>query len=299
MYNYSLMSEQKEAKPLNLEITTEFVLNNIKQTEKWWGQIEDLLSSDKRVHVISFIEGVLNLYKELEQAAQNPDLKKISSEDADLVKAIWVISAPGTYFKGRKDDRYENKEWALWADRQRINYAFGIGRRIAEIKMGKDFKGNLPVELETMAEAAPLLVYNGRPDENAALIEAVKTPWLRIPEGLGYPKEKVLIINPLIENFDNRYNLLDQIRSFHFPIGFKLNSEDLIGIVAHAPQVVRFLYALNEAGVIPTNKVKIFPLPTPQSGIPGYPIQEIRGLTYYRFIATPPSASNTPYPYTV
>lgn len=301
MYNVEIMSEQQESAQYKREpITSQTVLDSIQDLEPWSEQLKSLMVKDKE-GITSFLDSAVATYREFEQKAQRPESHLISPEEAEKIKAIWVISAPGTYFEGRKNDRYQDKEWALWADRQRINYAFGMARKIAEANADRKFEGNLPTELKALAQYTPLVIYNGRPDENAALTEAVEVPWLKIPEGLGYPKERVFIINPLTTNFNSRYNLLDQIRSFHLPRGFEVKPQDTIGVVAHAPQAVRFLYSLNaNPGAFPEGvKIKVLPLPTPKSGIPEYPTQELRGLVNYRFIANPALVSATPYSYTV
>lgn len=283
-------------------VTSESVLKSIENAEIWWRELKDIMSSGRAQEINDFVSRAITLYENLERLANNPlsQLPK-TPEEAQQIKALWIISAPGTYFEGRKNDRYKDKQWALWADRQRINYAFGVARKIAEVKSGRKIEGNLPAEMEALTQYAPLVVYNGRPDENAALTEAVDVPWLRIPEGLGYPKDQVYIINPLTNpRFNNeQYSLLDQISSFHLPRNFKLDDEDIIGVIAHAPQAVRLLYSLNAspeafpAGV----KVKVLPLPTPKSGIPEYPIQEIRGTIYNHFIVNPPAAAAVAYPH--
>lgn len=274
-------------------VTTQAVLDSIQKVELWAGKFpED--------EVISFLDEAVDLYLEFEEAAQHPRI--LESQDADKIKAIWIISAPGTYFTRDKADRYQDKEWSWWADRKRINYAFSVSRQLAEIKAGKKIAGNKPADLELIKEHGPILIYNGRADENAALAQAVQVPWLRIPEGLGYPKDKVCIINPFIPSFHTeQYNLLDQVRTLHLPRSLQINPVDEIGIVAHAPQAVRALYTLNGPEVDPFKglRARMLLMPTPETGIPEYPIQELRGIVYYRFIADPPVVGSIPYPYIV
>ena len=283
------------------QITSQVVLKSIQNKETWSKQLEGLMSTEGG-KVSSFLDTAIATYRLFEQAALQPEPKQISSEDAKRVKAIWIISAPGTYFTRNKKDRYEDKEWTFWNDRSRINHAFEIGRKLAEIKAGRKIKGNTPQDLELLKEFGPLLIYNGRPDENDAITEAVKTPWLRIPEGLGYPQDKTYIINPFTERFNNKdYNLLDQIYSFKFPADIQINPGDEIGIVAHAPQAVRVLYSLSaQKEKFPQGvTARMLLLPTPKGGIPEYPIQELRGIIYYRFIASPPAVGDKPFPFKV
>lgn len=272
----------------NPAINSEAVINSIQQVENWY------LPQPKDTE--AFINNAIAIYSEMETAAQDwqrflPQTK----QDAEKLKALWVISAPGTYFKARKQDRYSDKPWAMWNDRRRINHAFGIARRVTELVSGEQLTGNWGREKELILEHGPLAVYNGTPLENADLAQAVATPWLRIPRSLAYPKEKVCIINP----FDRIDNVVDQVKSFRLPEDFKISEGDEIGIVIHAPQAPRLLHTLNKfSRVFPTGvRARIFPLPNPDRS--EYPRQELRGLVYYRFIADPPLASGLPYPYKV
>ncbi|MBI2017877.1 hypothetical protein HYS92_02395 [Candidatus Daviesbacteria bacterium] len=276
-------------------ITPQAVLQSIKQVELWAEALKE-----KDLHeVSSFLDEAVRTYQQLEEAAQGSQLN-LNQEDADRIKAIWVISAPGTYFKRNKKDRYANKEWAHWADRRRINYGFKVARRLAEIRAGREITGNIPSELDLIRKYGPIIIYNGRSDENAHLIEAAKVPWFRIPEGLGYPPDRVSIINPVDHPRFNteKYNLLDQIQTFSLPLNLQIQSGDEIGVVAHASQAVRVLYALEGSGAFPAGVMAwMFSLPTPDNGFPEYPTQEIRAMVYYRFIANPPVVGNRPYPY--
>lgn len=275
-------------------VTTQAVLDSIQKVELWAGKFpED--------EVIPFLDKAVDLYQEFEEAAQHPRAPMTAAQ-AEKIKAIWIISAPGTYFQRDKADRYQDKPWSWWADRKRINYALGVGRQIAQINAGTKITTNTPKDLETISRFGPTLIYNGRSDENAALAQAVQVAWLKIPEGLGYPKDKVLIINPFTPSFHTgQYSLLDQVRTLHLPAGLQINPGDEVGIVAHAPQAIRALYALNVSEIDPLQGLtaRMFLIPTPQTGIPEYPIQELRGIVYYRFIANPPVVGNTPYLYTL
>lgn len=287
--------------PGSKQITSQMVLKSIQDKETWSKQLEGLMNTE-RDRVFSFLNTAVETYRLFEQAALQPASQQIGAEDAKLVKAIWIISAPGTYFTRNKKDRYEDKEWTFWNDRRRVNHAFGIGRKLAEIKAGRKIAGNTPADLELLKEFGPLLIYNGRPDENDAITEAVKTPWLRIPEGLGYPQDKVYIIYPFAERFNNKdYNLLDQINSFKFPAGIQINPGDEIGIVAHAPQAIRVLYSLSakEEKFPKGATTRMLLLPTQRGGIPEYPTQELRGIIYYRFIASPPAVGDKPFPFKI
>lgn len=275
-------------------ITVETVLQNIEQTENWWNQLQSLIQQGKPV--TSFISGAIEVLNQLETLAQNP-LSQLpqTPEETTKIKALWIISGPGTYFQAYKQDRYKAKPWARSMDRQRINYALQIGRKLAEMKLGHPVSNNWADAERQLTEQGPLVVYNGTPAENAAFLEAKKTPWLRIPEANLYPGNKILVINP-ITSIDNT---VDQIKSFHLPPAFDVSPGDELGVVLHAPQAVRFLYVLaNFKDTIPQGvNLRIFSLPTPKGGFPEYPLQELRGTTYYHFIANPPITAESPYPF--
>ena len=278
-------------------ITVETVLQSIEQTEKWWGQLQTLMQQGKPV--AGYIFGAIKILNQLEEAAQNPasQLPK-TPEQASKIKALWIISAPGTYFQAYKQDRYANKPWARWMDRQRINYAFKIGRQVGELVSGQKLGEGWLHAKGILEKYGPMIVYNGRSDESLAVAEAVKSPWLRIPSGLEYPAEKTHIIHP-IKGFDPKTSSLDNIRTFRLPPTVSLEEGDEIGVVLHAPQAVRFLYILaNFKDTIPQGvNLRVFSLPTPKGGFPEYPMQELRGTTYYHFIANPPIAAESPHPY--
>lgn len=277
-------------------VTVETVLQSIEQTEKWWEELQALIQQGKPV--TNYISGTIKVLNQLEEAAQNPQSQLPQTpEEAARIKALWIISAPGTYFQASKQDRYASKPWSRWMDRQRINYALQIGRKLAEMKLGHPISNNCADAEKELTEHGPLVVYNGTPAENAAVLEAKKAPWFRIPEANIYPGTKILVINPIA----NINNTVDQIKSFHLPPMFDINPGDEIGVVLHAPQAVRFLYILaNFQETVPKGaNMRVFALPTPKGGFPEYPMQELRGTTHSRFIANPPIAAEFPYPLSI
>lgn len=278
----------------SIGITPEEVIKSISENESWWEKFQEIMKQGYPVN--NFLADAISVLNKMEETAQHPHLPQ-TKEEAEKIRALWVIAAAGAYSDAKKKDRYEDKEWALWNDRQRVNYAFKIGRRLAEIKLGHPISDNWTDGEKELTEYAPLIVYNGTPVEDAAVLEAIKTPWLRIPEGLVYPKNKVLVINPL-PPIDNT---LDQVRTFRLPLSFKISPGDEIGVVIHAPQTARFLYALAKfEEVVPKGaKIRILPLPTPPGGYPEYPLQELRGMVSNRFISNPAKIADSPYPFKV
>lgn len=282
--------------PERTQVTTDIVLQSIIENETWAGRLPN--SATTRL----FLDRAVAVYQEIEESAEQSGSKTISTSQADRIKAIWVPSAPGTYFQRNKNDRYKDKKWAWWADRKRTHFAIEKAREIAEIRAGRAIKGNNPAELELLGEYGPVIIYNGRPDENIALADAVKVPWLRMPKNLGYPENRVSIISPIdYPRFNNKdYNLLDQAKTLRLPYDLEINPDDEVAIVAHAAQTVRTLYVLGNQAVFPEGTLaRIMALPTPSEGMPEYPIQELRGVTYYRFIANPIAIGDNPHPYTI
>lgn len=266
------------------------VLESIFKNEPWANKLEN-----REEEAREFLDGAIGLLSALQESAKNPDSQLPSTPDeANKLKAIWAVSAPGTYFQAFKNDRYQTKPWAAWMDRNRINLAFQIGRKIAELKLGHPISSNWVETERELNETAPLVIYNGTPTENAAVLEAKNTPWLKIPGKNIYPSSKIMVINPLA-GIDNT---IDQIQSFRLPPNFDIAPGDEIGVVLHVPQAMRFLYILeNYQQIIPQGvNLRIFTLPSPPGSTPEYPMQELRGLTYYRFIANPPIAAASPRP---
>ncbi len=214
-----------------------------------------------------FIAKSLERMHELEMAAEKPLLDQITKDDATM-NAIWCLSAPGTWFKPWKEDRYKNIPYTKWWDRTQILASIAISQ-----KLGCS------------------IIYNGREDENAALRKAI--------EDGGYRskvlKEKLYFIDT---NMGAKFNSLEQVRNLRSP-GRKLQAGDNIGIVTRPGQAVRMLHFLNEPrnGFPEGVRVKIFPVKTGIEGIFHHWIQETCGLLYYRF--TTGDAAENPYPYIV
>lgn len=287
------MAEDRVEIEKNQSITVEMVLKSIEETEGWYKQLKTVIDQGRPVS--EFISGVISVLNQMEAAAKNPRLPQ-TKEEAEKIKALWVISAPGTYFQAEKADRYRGKKWSLWNDRQRINYAFKLGRQIAEIKLGHPVSKNWNETEKEITDQGPMIIYNGTPQEDAAISEAVNTPWLRIPQGLEYPKTKVYVINPM-HPIDNTS---DQIRTFRLSPSIKINNGDEIGLILHAPQSMRFLHTLNLFNMLPVGiNLRVFPLGTSPGGYPDYPLQELRGMVNYRFIADPPKLAQEAFPHKV
>lgn len=150
-----------------------------------------------------------------------------------------------------------------------------------------------------------MIVYAGRPDENQAVAEVIKTPWLRGHRELFYPRAKLALMDVATPagkaNDPGKVNTLDQVKFFNLPGKLDTALGEQLGMVTHAPQAAR---TLSMMGAFPeafpqASAVKMFTLPPPDGSVPEYPTMEIRGMVYYRFIANPPLVADAPYPYEV
>ncbi len=215
----------------------------------------------------------------------------LKSEAACQIKAVIVLSGPGTWYLEKKEDRYKDKVWAAWMDRKRLVHAVWVIRRITEISTGRCFRASLDTLDEqvckiraSIAEYGPYFIYTGREDERQAVKQALQENRVIIPP------EKVYIIEGKIDN------TVEQVRTITLPPELCLEPGDRIAVVAHSPQLVRFGRILGQYRPFPPEvEIQPFPLSIPCTGMSDYPEQEMRGLLYYTFIRK--DATQVPYPY--
>jgi hypothetical protein len=234
------------------------------------------------------IAHALTLIQTLDARAYHPTLPK-TPEEAQHIKAIWLLTAPGTYDKPLKDyetkDSPFNRPWYAWMQRRRINYCFWLMERLAEIRTGSKVKGaETPFETRKLiGKYGPWLIVNGNAAENADLREVLTRPSIPVPA------EKVFIID------DPRLvRTIDQVQIFSLPPKLEVFPTDQIGLVSHAPHMVRALYMLAQ----PTNKfppitLQLYPMPIPTIGREAHIAQEVTGLLYYIYKKN--LAAKTPY----
>lgn len=220
----------------------------------------------------------------------------IPAESLAKLKALWVLSGPGLYRQAFKDDRYRDKPWAAFMGRHRLTYAGLLTRRLAEAKPGAPYdhlqKGRITplksVIRNRILAAAPIILFNGREDENLDVRSIVSE------DGKVIPPEKVWISGKSIDK------TIDQVNSLTLPPDLKLNPGDEIGIITHAPHFMRFAHMLNRFSdklpISPEVTIRAFPLPSPPNS-QEYTDQEIRGLLYYVFITG--EATKESYPYVI
>lgn len=277
-------------------ITTQVLLDNIREIEAWSPGLEKIINSPRGNQVFNFLNRAIRLAVTLEQAAQNPQANlPQTAEKATKVKGLWVKSAHGTYLQDTKEDRFKGKPWAVGNDRQRINYSLEIARSIAEIRSGKSLTGNFAEDKEVMMEYGPYIIYAGREDENRDLRTAASNPLHYFPADRVYPTERFYIIDGPIDN------AADVIKNFRMPPTYHPQAGDEIGSVMHWPQAVRILFMLNqiENQFPPEATLRLFPMPVAEGGNPEYLLQELRGATFYRFISKPQLAASWPHRYIV
>jgi hypothetical protein len=166
------------------------------------------------------------------------------------IDAVWVFSGPGTFFTPL--DPGEPAHFA-WMDRYRILYGLSIVRKITAKRLQKSFEA---ITRHDILEHGPLFIYNGNPEENAALRKAFSGA------GHSMPQEKIIIVdNVEKENISVPIqNTLDQVESFPTKlIGREIRHR--IAVVSHAAHLSRILRYLEEYQIFPDNiVVELFPV---------------------------------------
>lgn len=263
-------------------------------------KLQELIASSDNETKQKIQEVAQNAYQEivkLEELAERHKHSNLYLEktDAQKIKAIWVFSGPGTYLQASKNDRYEHLPWAQWMDKKRLNHAAHLQRKIAEVLSGKKIHGradqisSLKTQArELIAGHAPIIIYNGRPDENQTVKEVIQNFDIIVPP------EKVFVID------DGQIDKsVDQIMQFKLPDGLKLQQGDRIAIISHAPHLVRVMYMIekfrDQMLIPPGVEFQLFPLPSPKEGKAQYRAMEIRGILYYALISN--EAGTKPFPY--
>ncbi len=221
-----------------------------------------------------------------------------TAEDAQKIKAIWVLSGPGYYSQPIKDDRYKDKPWAKWMNRNRADRAAWLARRITEIRMGQILPNDPEVIKQAIAKDGPMLIYNGRADENQEMHRALTNKKAFIPV------EKVFITGEGIDR------TTDQVAGFRLPDGMKLNEGEQIALVTHGPHAVRVLHLIqrvveknNENPYLDPNfpfkrgiTLKVSPVHSTADGLKAYSLLEINGILHYLYYDQTQPASEVPYP---
>lgn len=175
---------------------------------------------------------------------KNTLIKQVKKEIKDLYKTqeeieihpetgvVWILSGPGNFFKPLDDE----EKYMQWMDRHRILYGILLARAITAKRCKKETKDLLQKDIQ---DNGPLIIYNGIPDENAALRKALNKSLV------SYPLEKVIIIDKVIDGKKKR-NIIhtkDQILSFPLELlkKEKTNTIAIISHIQHFPRIMRYL----------------------------------------------------------
>lgn len=239
-----------------------------------------------------------------------------TQEEAAKIRAIIAISGPGTYQRRKKEDKYKEYKWAENMDHNRLEYTGFLIRKLTEAKTGQRLVNDPDLFYDYIEKFAPELFYTGNAEETTDVLQSLQLDRIHMPHS------KVHILGKSIQN------TVDQVEQLALPQGFDLKPGEQIGFVLHSPQAVRLMrnmgaiadknrVAQERGRVLPFpsfpfteegGQVRIFPLPIP-SFIPDpnnpsirvkakeYVANEVRGLVYYTFYASPPLARETSFPY--
>jgi len=216
----------------------------------------------KKIPMLEFKNVIKTALLEIEELER---VALINTEIKGNISVLWVFSGPGTYDDAFINDRYPDYSWTKGMDRVRVDYA---------------------VKLAQMADCgSPIIIYNGSDLQNSVLREAVKRKEIKILS------EKIMIVG------ENINNTVDQIKTFILPESLHKSGHE-IGLISHAPHLMRIVHILNKYKTIPQNMtVRLFPIATPKEGKGDYAITEIKALLYYIFLGK--NAGSIAYPYTI
>ncbi len=239
--------------------------------------------------VQEIIRNAASEIEKLEEAAKPQNaLSALTPQIAEDTVALWVFSGPDD--KNDKD-RYRHIPWAHGMDKARLDYAAWLERKISEIRMPSQpktqEKGQIRQEIDQTREmikmVGPVIIYNGSDPLNENLNSELQ-------KDIIIPKNKVAIEGSGI------VNTVDQIKDFVLPTGLHQPGKE-IGIISHAPHLMRIAHMLNRFQTLPKDmKVRFFPIATPKNATQEYSELETMGLLFY--IANG-SATKDTYQYTI
>ena len=207
------------------------------------------------------LEQLINLatkeIAEIERGASKTQLPK-TVKDANLIKAIWVLSGSGTYEKPITETPGDlvnlDKPWAQGSDKKRIDHAVDHIRKISMIASGDYQTKNIDSyqisdeeSFHLIQKYGPCLVYNGISVQNSDLISAIEAGIVK------FPKDKLFIPSGKVKR------TLDQITTLKFP-EINYSEKDKIGVVSHAPHLARVMRVVNKYKTMP-EKAEIVLLP--------------------------------------
>ncbi len=252
----------------------------------------------------SIIEDSLTRAADIESAARNPqrwnNLKQIAGNTALVVD----LSAPGTYLRPRKNDRYAQFNWAYNMDRQRADTAAIVGIQIAGTQTDQDFSIFTHEELlgfnpalktlraqtkQSITDSGLRFLYLSRakpPNEVDAikLDEAGAINKVIHSDDSFIPPEQVDVIAEGDNTVDQvkvlKKYLKENLQSESNPNGFLKPGSAIVFVMG--PQAIRTFANTAQFNAIPPElDVYLFPTPTPQSGFSEYVTMETKGRLVY------------------
>lgn len=227
-------------------------------------------------------------------AAQMLALERSVGVVSERIDLVWVVSGPGSWFNATKNDRYAIHPWARWMDRARIETGIALARAVAAARLRTDA---LTISDMGLSKAAPLLLYNGRPDEVETFLCASRRTEFGLPQGCsdhtdGW-QDEAGTFHPIETTTDNVRSF--RWRKFPVPGEEPVSPPREIAIVSHPPQLVRLLYILNKWRTVPEESViRLFPVHTPIDGRDEYVVRDTQSLLAHIFLLQ--DAADTPYP---
>lgn len=219
------------------------------------------------------IDSCLSEMEALEAAAGSKNaLRALTLEIAQNVVAIWDFSGSGNYDKPRGDDPYKDLNWAAGTDHDRLNYSAWLARKMAQLRDPNGASGSAK---ESISKFGPTIIYNANETMNAVARDVLTR------KGIIIPQEKVIIPEK------GRENTVEQIKDFSLPAGLHQSGKE-IGMVSHAPHLVRIAHILNKYQPVPSDMhIRMFPMRPPGTARDReqYVTMEIRGILYYTYLS--------------
>ncbi len=294
------MLEEKGAMIPNLSLPTiEDVIAEAYSDRQNKGDLLDRIGEEEARKFIGKCISMIGNFEEVSDYSAQERLLPKDAEEANKIKIIWVLSGPGYYGQPFKDDRYKDKPWARWMDRNRAHRGVWLARRLTELKIGQKLPNDPGVIKQAILQDGPYIIYNGRNDENREMRRALTD------EKALIPPEKVFIMDEGIDN------TVDQVTGFRLPLGTEMEHGDLIALVTHSPHALRTLHMIQRINELQKDNashnlldfpisdesiLKISPVRTPATGLTEYATLEICGLLHYAYYDQTRPASKIPFP---
>lgn len=199
------------------------------------------------------IDQLISEIEKLEKVSIESHLPQ-SQEEARKIKAIWCLSGTGSLKKpiiGTSGDiYYKDREWGQWTDRKRLLRSIEIIKKLSQISSGQSSETEQEDNQEILIQQnGPFLIYNGLPSQVDDLYAAIKSG------EVNFPAEKLFIPSGTINN------TLDQVKTLDLPNSLKMTESSEIGIVTHAPHLVRVMRMIKKYEPIqPDISFHVYPL---------------------------------------